>query len=152
MKHSKFLLISSVCALVLAITILPVVAKPVIHFQPIAVQQHKPDQAMIDMGLRSALYHQVNVHNPLATTNHLSTMFNHSFSTTLILNSQPTFEENNISIMNYSYSKRKTFFETTMLFNDKLQQFLALFSSEKNNTKSVNSAKNSEDQNCQYSK
>lgn len=131
MKLSKFLLISSVSALILGINILPVVAKPSVELYQ--VKHVQPEPSLTAISLRSSLYDQVNGYNNLPSISNLTNNFNNSFSSTLILKVQPMFQENsqNSEIGNGSHSH--TFLETTMIFNDKLQQFLSLFNDNKAN-------------------
>lgn len=152
MKYSKLLLINCIAALILAVTILPALAQPVLHSPSLKLQKPEIDQNMINNGLRSTLHLKVYRYTlgdsrPTLALSTLSSGFKHSLSATLILNSQPIVEGNEFSMVN-SKKKRNTFFETTMMFNDKLQQFLSFFSRDKNTDNNAGTTKNNKDKSC----
>jgi hypothetical protein len=130
MKLSKFLLISTLIAFTLAIITLPVVAKPSIKSHFVHLQHTQPSQTAIS--LRSSLYDQFNNFNRIDNLSKTSSTFNRKVTSQFILNIKPIFQENDRITLNRS-AYPYTFFETTMIFNDKLQQFLSLFNNKRDN-------------------
>jgi len=127
MKQSKLLLISTLSALVLTILSLPVTAKAPIKYHLIHLQHSQPSETAIR--LRSSLYDQLNNYKPLINTRELTNSYPKKLSGTFILNIRPVYQEiRNIDVLTKTYPD--SFFETTMIFNDKLQQFLSLFTSQ----------------------
>ena len=121
-KASKLLLLSSVSAL--TINMMPAVAKPSVELYQI--EHIQPKQSLTAIALRTSLYDQVNGYKILPRVSNLKNKFKSDFSNTLIFNIQPIFHENtqeNVKKHSYFHS----FFEITMMFNDKLQQIISLF-------------------------
>ena len=128
MKLSKLLLVSSVLSLVVSANILPVVAKPSLDLrQIIEVSAINQDPTLISV--RSALYTQVREFNTLTTKIDLSKSYNRSFSSSLVFNKSVDSLDDELNSFQSCSSAQNNFFETTMLFNDRLQQFLSIFDS-----------------------
>ena len=126
MKLSKLLLVGGVLSLVITANILPVVAKPALDLrQVIAVSTINQDVTLVSV--RSALYEQVSMYNNISSPIDLSNSYNRNFSSSLVLDKNIDSLGGESTNIKSCSSSRNTFFETTMIFNEKLQQFLAIF-------------------------
>lgn len=130
MKSIKLLLLSSTITLISATIIQPVIAKPTmtVHYLKVSSEQIAATQQALPFNTSFSSL-PVNPLNRIITqqANNIDRDFSHKISSRLQLSSiRKTAEQLPKKHMNRSHDDN-SFFETAMIFNDKMQQVISYF-------------------------
>jgi len=142
MKSIKLLLKSSTITLISALLIQPVIAKPTMTVQALNVNSAQVSASKQSLQLTSFVSLPSNpVKNMLNQyENNIDTTFSYNVSSRLALSSVRKTAEEMPTRHTGNINNGNSFFETAMIFNDKMQQVISYF---KNHNNSLTQPKNS---------